>query len=175
MVQWLLKYGGAQLTDSDNEGTSVWTVSAYYSLPGMLINSYKKGGDGEYVSINGEYVPAGNIGTLAAMLRVMVLHGAPPDFLTATLPPPFQRIVQDGARLRARLPSYLAQRRALLDAHCPLLPPLQDLVHSYEEPTTTDELWATGLGASLQRPRRSRPGRGQSPERRSACLRQKCP
>jgi hypothetical protein len=32
-----------------------------------------------------------------------------------------------------------------LDAHCPLLAPLRDLVHGYEEPTTTDELWATGL------------------------------
>jgi hypothetical protein len=56
---------------------------------------------------------------------------------------------KDGVRLRARLPAYLAQRRALLDAHCPLLPPLQDLVHGYEEPTTTDEIWATGLGEPL--------------------------
>jgi hypothetical protein len=42
-------------------------------------------------------------------------------------------IVEEGARLRAGLPAYLAQRRAL--------------VSSYEEPTTTEELWATGLGA----------------------------
>jgi hypothetical protein len=38
-----------------------------------------------------------------------------------------------------------------LDAHCPLIPPLRALVHGYEEPTTTDELWATGLGAVRQR------------------------
>jgi hypothetical protein len=110
---------------------------------------------------------------LTAMLRVMVLHGGPPDLLTAELAPPFQRIVKDGARLRARLPAYLAQRRALVDAHCPLLPPLQDLVHGYEEPTTTDELGAMGLGAPLHRGRHSRPERVQSPERRSARLRQK--
>jgi hypothetical protein len=107
------------------------------------------------------------------MLRVMLLHGGPPDSLTAELAPPFQRIVQDGARLRARLPAYLAQRRALLGANCPLLPPLHDLVHGYEMPTTTDELWATGLGAPRQRARRLRSERGQSPERRSARLRQK--
>jgi hypothetical protein len=86
----------------------------------------------------------------------MVLHGGPLDSLTADLAPPFQRIVQDGARLRARIPAYLAQRRALLDAHCPLLPPLQDFVHGYDEPTTTGELWATGLGAPLQ-PGREKP------------------
>jgi hypothetical protein len=60
--------------------------------------------------------------------------------------PPLQRIMQDGARLRTRLLAYIAQRRAILDAHCSLLPPLRDLVHGYEEPTTTDELWAMGLG-----------------------------
>jgi hypothetical protein len=38
-------------------------------------------------------------------------------------------------------------RRARIDEHCPLLPPLRAIVLSYETPTTTDELWATGLGA----------------------------
>jgi hypothetical protein len=107
------------------------------------------------------------------MLRVMVLHGGPPESLTKDLAPPLQQIVQDGARLRARLPAYLVRRRALLDAHCLLLPPLRDLVHGYGEPTTTDKLWATGLGAPLQRAKRSRPERCKSPERRSARLRQK--
>jgi hypothetical protein len=51
-------------------------------------------------------------------------------------------VVKEGARLRA----YLARRRALLDAHCPLLAPLLALVHGYDvEPTTTEELWATML------------------------------
>jgi hypothetical protein len=179
MIQWLLEYGSAKITDTNNAGTSVWTGNRLYSLPSLLRSAYEKNDDGEYVFIDAEYVPTrevvsdGEIGALTAMLRVMVLHGGPPPSLTEDLAPPFQRIVQDGARLRARLPAYLAQRRALLDAHCPLLPPLRDLVHGYEEPTTTDELWATGLGARLQRARRSRPERGQSPERRSARLRQK--
>jgi hypothetical protein len=179
MVKWLLEYGSAKITDTDNAGTSVWTGSRLYSLPSLLEDAYKKNDDGEYVFIDAEYVPTrgvvsdGDIGDLTAMLRVMVLHGGPPPSLTQDLAPPFQQIVQDGARLRARLPAYLAQRRALLDAHCLLLPPLRDLVHGYEEPTTTDELWATGIGAPLQRARRSRRERGQSPERRSARLRQK--
>jgi hypothetical protein len=86
---------------------------------------------------------------ITAVLRVMVLHGGPPKSLTAELMPPLQQIVQDGARLRARLPTYLAERRTLLDAHCPLPPPLLDLVRGYEEPTTTDEFWATGLRSPL--------------------------
>jgi hypothetical protein len=172
MVQWLLEFGGAQITDTDNENTSVWTGKWMYGLPNMLKSAYAKGDDDEYVSIDGAYVPAdeiepnGDMVTLTAMLRVMVLHGGPPESLTQVLAPPFQKIVQDGARLRARLPAYLTQRRALLDAHCPLLPPLRALVHGYEEPTTTDEFWATGLGAPLQRAKRSRPERGQSPERK---------
>jgi hypothetical protein len=155
IVQWLLEYGGAQITDTNNAGESVWmgcsSNDSFTSLRDILFDAYKTDGDGEYVSIDGEYVPNEHVyfdieGT-TAILRVMVLHGGPPESLTAELAPPLQRIVQDGAQLRARLPAYLVNRRTLLDAHCPLLPPLQDLVHGYEEPTTTDEFWATGLGA----------------------------
>jgi hypothetical protein len=148
-VQWLLEFGGAKITDINNEGDSVWTVEKEDSLQVMLMDAYAKDDDGEYVSTDGEYFPTGFTVALTAMLRVMVLHGGPPESLAAELAPPFQRIVQNGTRLRARLPDYLAQRRVLLDAHCPLLPPLQDLVHGYEVPTTTDELWATVLGAPL--------------------------
>jgi ankyrin repeat protein len=146
IVQWLLEYGGAQITDTYNAGDSVWTVdSSNNSLRDILFDAYEMNGDGEYISIDGEYVPTEYIDTdgTTAMLRVMVLHGGPPESLTAKLAPPLQRIVQDGARLRARLPAYLTQRRTLLDAHCPLLPQLWDLVQSYEE------LWATGLEAPL--------------------------
>jgi hypothetical protein len=168
VIQWLLEYGGAQITDTDNEGSSVWTDTPHRAcgLPKKLIGAYT-------VYDDGENVPNGDKVALTAMLRVMLLHGGPPPSLAKDLAPPFQRIVQDGARLRARLSAYLVQRRALVDAHCLLLPPLRDLVRGYEEPTTTDELWATGLGALLQRARRSRPERGQLPERRSARLRQK--
>jgi hypothetical protein len=173
IVQWLLEYGGALITDTNDNGASVWSSNRLRGLPKMLKRGYTKGEDGECISVDGYYFPTEETVALTAMLRVMVLHGGPPESLVAELAPPLQQIVQDGARLRARLPAYLTQRRALLNAHCPLLPPLRDLVHGYEEPTTTDELWATGLGALMQRARRSRPERGQLPERRSARLRQK--
>jgi hypothetical protein len=168
---YLREYGGAQITDTNDDGASVWTVHGEVSLQELLRSAYAKDDDGEFISIDGEYTHTDDTVELTAMLRVMVLHGGPPETLTADLAPPLQQIIQDGAQLRARLPAYLAQRRALLDAHCPLLPPLQDLVHGYEEPTTTEELWVTVLGARLQR---SRPERGQLPERRSARLRRKC-
>ena len=53
-----------------------------------------------------EYVPNEDTERLIAMLRVMVLHGGPPESLTVDLPPPLQQIVQDGARLRARSAHY---------------------------------------------------------------------
>jgi hypothetical protein len=68
---------------------------------------------------------------------------------TDYLSPEPARVVQEGARLRARLPAYFLRRRALLDAHCPLLLlPLRDLMHGYMEVITTEEFWATGLGAA---------------------------
>jgi ankyrin repeat protein len=175
IVQWLLEYRDAQIPDTNHAGNSVWTESVDWqgNLRELLMSAYAKDDDGEYVFLHGEYTQTEDTVEATAMLRVMVLHGGPPDLLTADLAPPLQRIVQDGARLRARLPTYLTKRRALSDAYCQLLPPLKDLVHGYEEPTTPDELWATGLGAPLQCRRRSRPEGGQASERRSARLHQK--
>jgi hypothetical protein len=173
LFQWLLEHGGAQITNTNNAGETVWTVNRLYGLPNLFKRAYMKDRGGEYDFTDGKYVSKRDIVALTSMLRVIMLHGEPPASLVADLAPPLQQIVQDGARLRARLPAYLARRRAFLDAKCPLLPPLRDLVHGYEEPTTTDELWATGLGAPLQRTIRQKSERGQSPERRSARLRQK--
>jgi hypothetical protein len=97
-----------------------------------------------------------NATVVTSLLRVMVLQDAPPAELTALLSPVHARVVTDGARLRAGLPAYLVQRRALLNAHCPLIPPLRALVHGYEEPTTTDEVWATGPVEVRQRAVRNR-------------------
>jgi hypothetical protein len=97
---------------------------------------------------------------LTVLLRVMVLRGEPTLTKVRNAPPPAlaesdllspenARVVHKGAQSRARLPAYLVQRRALLDAHCPvLLPPLRALVHGYMKLTTTEELCATGLGAA---------------------------
>jgi hypothetical protein len=82
----------------------------------------------------------------------MVLKGVPPAcyLLETSLSVENIQVVKAGARIRMRLPAYLAQRRALVDEHSPLIAPLQALVCGYEEPTTTEELWATGLGEELR-------------------------
>ena len=57
-------------------------------------------------------------------------------------------MLEEGARLRARLPAYFVQWLALLYTHSPLLPPLRAVVSGCDVPTTTEELWATRLGAA---------------------------
>jgi hypothetical protein len=93
-----------------------------------------------------------DLGELADLLRVMVLRGASPPALVALLLPEHARLVQEGARLRVRLPAYLVHRRAYLDLRCPrisLLPGvLRALIYTFEGPATTGELWATGLGTA---------------------------
>jgi hypothetical protein len=112
---------------------------------------------------------------LAALLRVMVLKRAPSKRWVGQMRPKYKRVVKEGARLRAALPAYLARRRALLDAHCPLIAPLRDLIREYDpEPTTTEELRAAGLGVARQRIRRPCPETADAlPVRRSARLPQR--
>jgi hypothetical protein len=116
-----------------------------------------------------------NVRDLTALLRVMVLKGAPPASFAALLRPEHARVVEEGARLMAALPTYLARRRALFDVHCRLFPPLRAMVRGYDsEPTTTSELWATGLGAAPQRVRWPRPEVAvELPVPRSARVRQR--
>jgi hypothetical protein len=79
------------------------------------------------------------------MLRTMVLHGEPPAWSLGQIPGPLKQIVDDGRRLRARLPEYLEQRRIFIDSNClRLLPPLLDIVSGYSQ-MTTDEIWDIGL------------------------------
>jgi hypothetical protein len=51
-----------------------------------------------------------------------------------------------------RLPAYLAHRRAYVDLRCPRISPLpgvlRALIYGVEGATTTEELWATGLGTA---------------------------
>jgi ankyrin repeat protein len=130
-VRYLLEHGGAAFTETTNDEMTVWDL-----LSGrILCGTYRK------------RMHPDNM--MEALLRVMVLRGTPPPALVASFhhrSSLFPTLVEEGARLRERLPVYRMQRRALLDAHCPILPPLQALVHGYDVPTT-DEIWATGLGA----------------------------
>jgi hypothetical protein len=157
LVKWLLDHG-ADVADVTKNGMTVWT---------LLGHKLSRGDDGERKTDPDA--------TVTALLRVMVLCGAPPAWLIKQLSPDDLRVVQKGARLRAGLPAYLARRQALLAEHCPLIAPLLALVHGYETPTTTDELWATGLGAARQHAARPRADNvdAAAPLRRSARIRQK--
>jgi hypothetical protein len=127
VTQYLLEHGGANIADVNNTNETIWDL-----LEETLLNS----GPEHEVAVTD-------------LLKVMVLRGAPSAELATRLLPEFVSVIQKGARLRTALPDYLARRQALLDTHCPLLPPLRAIVNSYEEPTTTEELWATGLGSAL--------------------------
>jgi hypothetical protein len=81
--------------------------------------------------------------TITSLLWVSMLREDPPSLLafTPNLAPDHVRVVEEGARLRARLPAYLARRWALLDEHCLLIPPLRALVRDYDPgPTTTEDV-----------------------------------
>jgi hypothetical protein len=80
IVQWLLEYGGAQITDllstvSYMEG-SVWTELCQDDLPDLLRGAYTKNDDGEYVNAHDDEELAARV----SMLRVLLLHNGPPEF-----------------------------------------------------------------------------------------------
>jgi hypothetical protein len=65
------------------------------------------------------------------------------------------RIITEGQKLRARLPSFLEQQRARLVAHCPLPAVLQKLVVDYALPTC-DDIWEGKLRVRAPRAKRPR-------------------
>jgi hypothetical protein len=133
-MRYLLEEAGANMDDVNNAGETSWD---------LLIE--------HQIAVAEERAETDPL-ALTSLLRVMVLRGAPPPALVALLSPADIEMVQEGARLRARLPVYLAHRRAYLNSRCPrisLLPGvLRALIHGFEGPATTEELWATGLGTA---------------------------
>jgi hypothetical protein len=97
-VQYLLEIAVANIDYANNFGNNVWEMMRRH----LDLSEYAVDDRGE------EDDPV----ALTALLRVMVLRGAPPPALVALLSPEPARVVQEGARLRARLPAYLAYRCA---------------------------------------------------------------
>jgi hypothetical protein len=128
IMQHLLEHGKATIENATADGQSLWDVLS----PRFASATWTRK----------------TVVEMTALLRVMVLRGAPPVEVVAHMSREHALVVEEGARLRARVPAYLARRRAMLNEHRPLIAPLHDLVHSYEELTTTEELWATGLGVA---------------------------
>jgi hypothetical protein len=170
IVEWLLAEGGVNTSDMnagrDTRGFTALLVAANIEeLPwdttnwlfengGAHVRKAPLAGQEMWNMLRSSFMPCANIeqwahalrDQLIAMLRVMVLQSAPPANLVVQMSTEHSRVAEKGARLLARFPAYLAQRRALLSEHTSLIAPLEALVSSYEEPTTTEELWATGLG-----------------------------
>jgi hypothetical protein len=134
-TQYLLEHGGASIADADDQGQTVWDDLGYYVL-----------------HLPRDHHQAPDMAEVTALLRVMVLREAPPVKFSAHLRPELVLVVQEGALLRAGLPTYIVRRRALLDRYCPILAPLLAIVQSYEESPTTEELWATGSESADKRP-----------------------
>jgi hypothetical protein len=136
-MHYLLEEAGASMDDLNNDGKTVW---------GIMTQQL------EFIEEKELYLDEDEKAALTGLLRVMVLRAAPPPALVALLSPEPARVVQKGARLRGRLPAYLAHRRAYLDSRCPrisLLPGvLRALIHGFEGPATTEERWATRLGTA---------------------------
>jgi hypothetical protein len=132
---YLLNEVGSNMDDVDGVGGIVWNLLIVH-----LEEAHRKG------------EVENGLAALTGLLRVLVLRNAPPPALVTLLSPEPARVVQEGARLRARLPAYLAHRRAYLDLRCPrisVLPGvLRALIYIFEGPVTTEELWATGLGTA---------------------------
>jgi hypothetical protein len=141
-TRYLLEEGGGNIDDVSNGGDSVWD---------KLVDHLENAAGSDYDSDEEEGEDEDPL-AMTALLRVLVLRGAPPSALVALLSPEPAHVVQEGARLRAWLPAYLAHRRAYLDSRCPrisLLPSvLRALIYGFEGPATTEELWATGLGTA---------------------------
>jgi hypothetical protein len=161
-AQHLLEHVGADIGDTLSNGRTIWNMLEQYLVEG-----------GRHPEDDAYHLYVYDATAVTSLLRVMLLRGAPPADLTARLSPEHAQVVEDGAQLKAGLPAYLAQRWALLDAHCPLIPPLRALVHGYEEPTTTNELWATGLVPARRRVVRNRADDGAAAVFLRRSLRQK--
>jgi hypothetical protein len=130
IVRWLLEHKNMDITPASSTGNTVWD----------MLESYLVEPD--------EADEKHSAAAVTDLLRVMVLRDAPPATLAAALSLEHMRVVEQGARLRARLPAYLTRRRCQLNEHCPLLSPLCSIVCGYEEPISTEDLWATGLGVA---------------------------
>jgi hypothetical protein len=105
VAQWLLEHGGSSITERSNycRGSTTWDY---------LRRHIRVDADGIFAGDSLFIYPIGDCPDAAALmslLRVMVLREDPPASLVAELTPEHARVVEKGARLRARLPAYLAQ------------------------------------------------------------------
>lgn len=85
---------------------------------------------------------------MTALLRVLVVRGAPPPGLVSNFTPEHALLAEEGAVQRAKVPAYLARRKGPLFPGCPRLAALpkvlQNLIHCFDGRLSTEEIWAIG-------------------------------
>ncbi len=123
VVQWLLQYGGANISDCDSDGRTAWE----YLWKGLdPLNP-----------------SAGEL----ALIKVMLARGPPPPFFTRALVPALQPVLGHGLVVCQRLPAdsvWRAQRTAELYAsECDrqLVLSVLTLVAGYAE-ASEEDVWA---------------------------------
>jgi hypothetical protein len=165
LAQLLLVEGGASI---DQGTTGIWRLLNCSNIWHLL--------HGRTHTIKDD-----NSREFSAFLKVTVLLSDAPQFFISKLLPHDADICTRGRLLRAQLPSYLEQQRALVISHCPLPTVLQSLVAEYAV-TTPEDIWTDGLRVQEPQPKRVREAvavddegkeNGEPPPRRSVRLRQK--
>jgi hypothetical protein len=108
---------------------------------------------------------------LSSFLHVALLLDGPPATFITRLTREHQLLVTEGNRIRAALPCFQEQRRALVHQHCPLIHPLVELVLRLSEPDNA-EIWAAGIGEPRRRRRAAAADDASIPLRQSLRLKQ---
>ena len=164
VLQWLLAEGGATIGESDNRGNTALLNAAYSGHLTLVQWLLAEGGatigessnrDDTLWSIMSTRVVFRNADIAAALssfLRVALLLNGPPATFINHLLPEHQLLVTEGNRIRAALPRFQEQRRALVHQHCPLIHPLVQLVLHLSEPDNAD-MWTAGIGEPRRRRR----------------------
>jgi hypothetical protein len=135
MLQWLLEEGGSSITETANNGCTVWNLLLIYGIT---------------------YAPSDAVAQ-SSLLKVMVMLEDVPEHFTdvLSLNVKLAEIATRGRQLRSQLPSYLEQQRASVIAHCPLPKVLQSLVAEYAV-ITPEDMWTDGLRVEAPRAKRFR-------------------
>jgi hypothetical protein len=117
-VQYLLEQG-ALMTEKDSRGRTIWNE---------LSSVYRDG----------------NTAEMSSLLKVMVMLDDAPANFAARISPQHAELWTRGRLLRAQLPFYLEQQRAVVVTHCSLPTVLRSVVAAYAA-TTPEDMWADGL------------------------------
>jgi hypothetical protein len=155
VVQWLLKTGGARISDVNCRGSTALTLAANRGRRALVQWLLEEGGanitDGTFCGESESVwdklsknivgiVDGQELAALTSLLKVMVLLGnAPPDFIDM-LVPHNAAIAILGRKICEVRPAYLGQQHALIQTTCPLPAFLKSIVTTYAEPTPED-MW----------------------------------